>query len=117
MAQIIQFPGLEEREWHGIEEDLRRDFADLPDGPGTIEECLPVLREHWKAVYPAFSVPVSYEIPEPVSEAQREAIASAVSAGVNAVAAQLRKERARSFAAIIGSEYKAAYFRRNGPHV
>lgn len=44
MAEIIVFPNANERDWREMEALFRENYKDMPDGPATLEECLPVIR-------------------------------------------------------------------------
>lgn len=113
MAEILTFPGRDEREWRETERMLRETYRDAPDGPSIIEECIPRIRVLWGEVFEPFSVSPTYEIPAPVTEQQIAAVKDAVTLGVNLVAERLNKERAVFFGKLVAAEYKDAYCRRH----
>ena len=113
MALVIELPVGPEREWRGIESDFRATYADMPDGLGCIEECLPRIRDHFNTLYPAFAVNSRVELPADTPANLHHTVELAIHDAVSQVVVQLRKERAHSLAALAAVEYKAAYYRRN----
>ena len=114
MAEIITFPGRDEREWRETEKMLRETYRDAPDGPSIIEECLPKIRVLWSEIFQPFSVSPAYEIPDPVTEQQVTAVRNAVAHGVSLVVERLSKERTAFFGRLVAAEYKEAYRLRHG---
>jgi hypothetical protein len=117
MAEIIAFPNANERDWREMEALFRENYKDMPDGPATLEECLPAIRQHWQDIFVSFSIQPSYQIPGPLREDQVSAIKAAVDTGVNLMAEYLKSERSRLFGMLVACEWKAAYFHRNGTAV
>jgi len=117
MAKIYDFPNANERDWREMELVLRESYKNMPDGIATLEECLPEIRAHWYEIFVSFSVQPSYQIPGPITEEQRNAIAVAVEGGVHLVVERLKTERIKFFGQLVVCEYKAAYFLRNGKSV
>src|SRR5690348_3718851 len=108
MFNVINFPSKDEREWILMATMLREDYKNMPDGPATLEECLPDIRSHWNEIFTSFSLQVPYDIPGQVTEEQSTAIRNTVENGCCLVFERLNKERARHFALLVGCEYKAA---------
>jgi hypothetical protein len=117
MGEIIAFPNANERDWRDMEALFRETYKDMPDGIPTLEECLPTIREYWKDIFVSFSVQPSYQLPGPLTNDQIAAVGAAVEKGVHLVAERLKSERAKLFGLLVASEWKAAYFRRNGTAV
>jgi hypothetical protein len=113
MANVIEFPKRAEHEWRGIEADLREAYKAMPDGPGCIDECMPLVRTYFDTLFPAFSVNLEVPTTGDVTEEVKAAILKSANDAVAQVVAQLRKERATSLATLAAVEYKAAYYRRN----
>ena len=114
MAQIIDFPNANEREWRDLEELLRESYKNMPDGPATIEECLPAIKNAWKDIFVSFDVQPNYSIPGPLTAQQEKAIFGAVEQGVNLVAERLKSERSRCLGMLAVRIYQATFYRRNG---
>lgn len=113
MSNIIDFPSQNEREWIPMEAMLREDYKKMPDGPASLEECLPDIRAHWHEIFAPSSLQVPYDIPGSITEEQSVAIRGAVEKGLQIMKDRLDKERARHFALLVMCEYKAAFYRRN----
>jgi hypothetical protein len=113
MAQIIDFPNADDRDWRVMEVMLREKYNDMLDGPATLEECLPDIHRHWQEIFASFSIQPSYKIPGPITQEQHSAINTAVKKGIDLVVERLKSERANHFATLVVCEFKAAYFRRN----
>lgn len=114
MVEIIDFPTETVREWVFIEEEFRRTYSDVSDGPGTVEEALPAVRRWWDMLFVPFSIHPQYQLPWAATEEQLAAIEAAVGVGVQLMADRLKSERAKYFSALATLEFKAAYTRRNG---
>lgn len=115
MADIINFPPPNEQDWRGIREQLRKGYATLPDGLGTIDECLPAIHGHWKSIFVSYDIELpSSEVPAPLTDEQVIAIRTAIDAVAQQIVKQLKRERHAHLGLLIEAEYKAAYQRRNG---
>jgi hypothetical protein len=115
MAEIIAFPGSNDREWRGIESTFRAMYSEWPNAEPALDECLPIVREKMKVLFEEFSISPTYQIPGPITDAQISAIKDAVNQGVNLVVVQLQKERAAALVEIFSAEFRSAYYRLNGP--
>lgn len=113
MAQLFHLPVGAVREWRGIEAYLRAEYADMPDGPGCIDECMPEIRRHFDTLFPSFDVRSKLTLPLPATPELGLIVEDAIKDAVDQVFGHLRKERAAVFVALVACEYKAAFFRRN----
>ena len=113
MAEIIEFPRRSDHDWRGIETELRESYKTMPDGPACIDESMPIIKNHFTTLFPAFSVQLNTPVVVGLTEAINSVFQDAAREAVSQVIAQLRKERATCLATLAAVEYKAAYYRRN----
>jgi hypothetical protein len=117
MADIFNFPNLDEREWRFWEECLRDQFSKLPDGLATIEDCLPAIKTIWEGMF-AGVIPITrslhVSIPAPLTQEQIGAIKPVCDACSQSYVKQLKDERRKHFLMFVAREFDGAYLRRTG---
>ena len=112
MAEIIAFPGEQEREWR-VWEDVIRANPGSNVSQGAIEESLPAIKEHWTDIFQSVSLAVAPGgVPGPLNGAQAAAIEELMSKSVNVVIERLKHERAKALGKLIALEIMLARIRR-----
>ena len=112
MGEVIQFPSGSTLEWAGIESDLRRAYSDRPEMAQAFERALPEIRRHFESLYPAFTV--SFQLP-PLSEEDARKVLQATDAAFAQLHANLKAERAASFAQIVAFEVRIEWLLAQQP--
>ena len=114
-ARIIQLPSPAERKWSWFESEFRRAREGWPDAQGTLDDCLPSIREHWDSWFSMqFTAPFELTIDGPLTDRQRDAIMAAKDKMVDSMVEQFMRTSSAFLFEIANAEYLAAFYRRNG---
>jgi len=115
MAQIINFPNLEDREWKEWEQSIRQSCIGTSKDERVVADAIPRIREHWDAVFEDITLELPKRpVPGKLTRNQAVVIQELIDSSAALVVNRLKNERSAAMERLIRLELELSYCRVYG---